>query len=297
MLKYTGSFPVTMMADPQWQTAFAQSALKRVELSTGGTPDEEFTEKLVRDLLPMQEAGILKAESLHLPFYPFAGINPSVFDEEVRRHTVQHFTGYIRRFRALQIPHITIHCSGEPNETDPAQRRKRMEQMRRSCEEILPLMQELHCSLNLELLPRTCIGNTVEELLAMVDGFPKEHIGILLDVNHGMDRGAAVPEMIRMCGERLTALHISDYDNVNECHWNVGEGMLDWVAIQRELKAMPQDLTVIIEVNHPALPAGRDYKIDPAYSIRNIERNCMKLEYAPEMQEYLDRIRKNDFNG
>ena len=90
---------------------------------------------------------------------------------------------------------------------------------------------------------------------------------------------------------------ISDYDNVDECHWNVGEGMLDWVAISRELKAKKQDLTVIIEVKHPAIPAHRTYKINPAFSILNIERNCMKLEYASEMQYLLERIRQSGFTG
>lgn len=297
MIRYAGSFHINMVTAPLWQAAFAKSALKRIELSCSEKPDKEVCSKAVNDLIAMQKNGDIEVSSLHLPFGPFDEINPSAMDEDFRKNTVKYFQEFIRQFSALQIPNITVHCSAEPNESEPDLRKKRMEQMRRSCEEMLPLLQELKCSLNLELLPRSCIGNTAEELLAMVEGFPKEFIGILMDVNHGMDRGPQIPEMLRKCGDRLTALHISDYDNVDECHWNVGEGMLDWVAINRELKAKSQDLTVIIEVKHPAIPANRTYKIDPAFSILNIERNCMKLEYAAEMQALLERIRKADFKG
>lgn len=297
MLKYAGSFPIDMIADPKWQAAFARSALKRIEITTAATPEKELCSHVVKDLLPMQQSGTLQAASLHLPYGPFDEINPSAVDETLRKNTVKHFAEYIRRFEALQIPNITIHCSGEPNESEPELRKKRIELMRRSCEEMLPLLQELHASLNLELLPRSCIGNCLEELLAMVDGFPKEYIGVIIDVNHGMDQGTKIPQIIRDCGDRLTALHISDYDNVDECHWQVGEGMLDWVAINRELKAKTHDMTVIIEVKHPAIPGHRTYKIDPSFSILNIERNCMKLEYASEMQNLLEKIRKADFIG
>lgn len=72
---------------------------------------------------------------------------------------------------------------------------------------------------------------------------------------------------------------------------------LGYLSINKELKAIKQDLAVIIEVKHPAIPGHRTYKMDPAFTILNIERNCMKLEYAKEMQEYLDRIRKSNFIG
>lgn len=297
MLRYAGSFHIDMIADKEWQEAFRKSALKRIELTTAATPSKEQCRKVINDLCTLQNNGDIEVASLHLPYGPFDEINPSAMDEILRKNTVSHFAEYICCFRDLHIPNVTIHCSGEPNESEPELRRRRIEQMRRSCEEMLPLLEKMKCSLNLELLPRSCIGNCAEELLAMVEGFPKEYIGILLDVNHGMDRGHEIPGMLKICGDRLTAVHISDYDNVDECHWNVGEGMLDWVAISRELKAKKQDLTVIIEVKHPAIPAHRTYKINPAFSILNIERNCMKLEYASEMQDLLERIRQSGFTG
>ena len=67
--------------------------------------------------------------------------------------------------------------------------------------------------------------------------------------------------------------------------------------IDRTMDIAKQDLTVIIEVKHPAIPAHRTYKMDPYYTILNIERNCMKLEYAGEMQNLLDKIRMQNFQN
>ena len=127
----------------------------------------------------------------------------------------------------------------------------------------------------------------------MTRDFPLENIGICLDVNHGMNRGEQIPEMIKACGCRLKTLHISDYDNVDECHWNVGEGMLDWVAIQRTVAAMPQELLLIIETK-PLKPALH-YEMDPRFAVQNVERNCMKFEFAEEQQLLLEKIRRAGF--
>ena len=277
MYSYAGSFPITLMATDEWQAAFARAALKKVEISTSDMPAGEVLEKTIPDFLRLQQEGALEAASLHLPFAPFEKINCASPDEELRKSTVKAYADYIRRFACLNIPHITMHCGGEPNA--PEDRKMLMHNVRRSCEELLPLLAEVNASLNLELLPRTCIGNVVEELLEISDGLPLEHIGICLDVNHGMDQGVKIPQMILQCGERLKTFHISDYDNRDECHWNVGEGMLDWIAIQDAIRQMPQDLLVIIETKQITIPEWRNYKIDPKFNIQNIERNCMKMEF------------------
>jgi hypothetical protein len=162
---------------------------------------------------------------------------------------------------------------------------------------VLPLMQEMKCSLNLEFLPRICIGNTFEELAEMTRDFPVENIGICLDVNHGMNRAESIPAMIRACGERLKTLHLSDYDNVDECHWNIGEGMLDWVEIQKSVAAMPQELLLIVESKVLAVPAWKGYTPDPRFEVQNVERNCMKFEFAAEQQELMKKIRAAGFIG
>ncbi|MBQ8753586.1 MAG: sugar phosphate isomerase/epimerase [Lentisphaeria bacterium] len=295
MYSYAGSFKVDLMAQDEWQAAFAQAAIKKVEISTSDVPEQAVLDKLIPDMLRLQEAGSLDAASLHLPFAPFEKINCASPDETLRKATVKVYADYIKRFACLNIPNITMHCGGEPNA--PEDRKMLMQNVRRSCEELLPVLEECNTSLNLELLPRTCIGNVVEELLEISDGLPLKHVGICLDVNHGMDQGVKIPQMILQCGERLKTFHISDYDNRDECHWNVGEGMLDWVAIQDAIRQMPQELLAIIEVKEIVIPAWRNYKIDHRYNIQNIERNCMKMEFPREMQQLMEKIKASGFTG
>ena len=293
MYSYAGSFPVTLMVQEHWQKAFAEATIKKVEISTSDMPDQETLDQLIPALLRMQESGSLEAASLHLPFSPFDKLNCASPDEALRKSTVKAYADYIGLFSELAIPHITMHCGGEPNA--PEDRKKLMQNVRRSCEDLLPQLEKYNASLNLELLPRTCIGNVVEELLEISDGLPLSRIGICLDVNHGMNQGARIPQMILQCGERLKSFHISDYDNRDECHWNVGEGMLDWIAIQDSIRRMPQDLLVIIETKMITIPEWRDYKIDPRFNIQNLERNCMKMEFPREMQLLMEKIRANGF--
>ena len=291
MYSFAGSFNVNMIADPLWQQAMEKSALCNIEISTSKRPEDELAHKVAADVLRLQKSGAVRAASLHLPFG--AEINFSSDNEEMRRTSVLDAISYINIFRELDIHNITIHCSGE-RDMNP-DRNVHLQAMRRSCEEFLPLMQEMQCSLNLEFLPRICIGNTLEELMEMTRDFPVENIGICLDVNHGMNRGETIPAMIRACGERLKTLHLSDYDNVDECHWNIGEGMLDWVEIQKSVAAMPQELLLIVETKVLAVPTWKGYTPDPRFEVQNVERNCMKFEFAAEQQELMKKIRAAGF--
>jgi sugar phosphate isomerase/epimerase len=292
MYSYAGSFPFSIMAQESWQQAFANAALKKVEISSGDFPNEEAVAASIPGFLKLQESGAMEAASLHLPFAPFGEIDCSSLDEKIRKNTVLRLSRFIEYFRPLHIPNITLHCSCEPIE---APRSARVSKVHQTCLELLPLLESVGASLNLELLPRSCVGNTVEELLEILDGLPQKHFGICLDVNHGMDRGREVPRMIQQCGERLKTLHISDYDNRDECHWNVGEGMLDWAAIQDALKQVPQNLTVIIEVKHLSVPEWKGYSVAPEFIIKNVERNCMMMEYHQEIAALLEKTRTNGF--
>ncbi len=291
MYQFAGSFKVDMIVNPAWQCAMENSALNLIEISTGARPTDELAQQVAGDILRMQKRGAVRAGSLHLPFG--RTINLAADNEDMRSSSVAGAIEYINIFRELEIRNITVHCSNESPQN--ADRSSYLQAMRRSCEDLLPLLQKLNASLNLELLPRICIGNTVEELLEITRDFPLENIGICLDVNHGMDRGEQIPDMIKTCGSRLKTLHISDYDNIDECHWNVGEGMLDWVAIRQTVAAVPQDLLLIIETKPLKTAEWLHYEMDPRFAVQNVERNCMKFEFAAEQQLLLEKIRQAGF--
>ena len=95
--------------------------------------------------------------------------------------------------------------------------------------------------MTVELLPRTCLGNTVSELAELLDGQDTETLGVCLDSNHAMDRWRDLPDYIRELGDRLWTLHISDYDGVDEKHQMPGEGVVEWGRFASALRDIDYD--------------------------------------------------------
>lgn len=127
---------------------------------------------------------------------------------------------------ALGAPQVVVHSSYEP--IAPSERAARLARARQSLEELALDCARTGVRLAVELLPRTCLGHTTAELLALLDGLPPQQFGLCIDTNHLMDRAAALPDEVRRAGRRLTALHLSDYDGVDEKHWLPGEDVVAW---------------------------------------------------------------------
>ncbi|MCE7070840.1 sugar phosphate isomerase/epimerase [Dyadobacter sp. CY327] len=84
------------------------------------------------------------------------------------------------------------------------------------------LLLEKVASLNIECLPRTCLGNTSKEILQILDGI--DNIGICFDSNQLLKESPE--DFVKAVNKRIHMLHISDCDNVNERHWLPGKGII-----------------------------------------------------------------------
>ncbi len=158
---------------------------------------------------------------------------------------------------------IVFHASDEPIE--PPERRSRMKQAQRALAEIEPKCRKAGKKTAIELLPRTCLGNTVEELFEILQPLSEETFGVCLDTNHLMDRYEDLAECVRQLGKRLIALHLSDYDGVDEKHEMPGSGVIDWKAFMAALREIDYDG-----------PLTYEYWLDadtPAERIRLLEEN------------------------
>ena len=131
---------------------------------------------------------------------------------------------------------VVVHPSSEPIGRDV--RAGRMEQTKRSVETAAHMVQEAGCRMALELLPRTCLGHSVAELLSLLEDVDPATAGVCLDVNHLMGRYASLAEVVHSLGPRLFALHCSDYDGVDEKHWPPMRGVIDWTAFLYALSAI-----------------------------------------------------------
>jgi len=166
---------------------------------------------------------------------PFGGAyDLSSLDEAVRREGLKVVLAAVDLAAEFGAPMVVVHASAEP--IAPEERPRRLEASRDSLRQVGERCAATCRRAAVELLPRTCLGNTVEELLALLEGLPESVFGVCLDVNHLMDRMPALPEAIRALGSRLITTHLSDYDGVDEKHWLPGKGSIDWAAALAALK-------------------------------------------------------------
>jgi sugar phosphate isomerase/epimerase len=111
-----------------------------------------------------------------------------------------------------------------------------MAEAKRSIWTIAELAGRAGCRIALELLPRTCLGHSVEELSILLEEVDLCTAGVCLDTNHLMDGFTLLPEVVRKLGPRLIALHCSDYDGVDEKHWPPRRGVINWGAFLQALR-------------------------------------------------------------
>ena len=134
----------------------------------------------------------------------------------------------------LGAPMIVVHASAEP--ILPEERTARLRRAEAALQDLGARCAEAGVRVAIELLPRTCLGNTVDELRTLLDGLPEAVFGVCLDTNHLMDRARDLAHVPGALGNRLLTLHMSDYDGVDEQHQMPGLGVLDWQAFMRALE-------------------------------------------------------------
>ncbi len=278
-----GHFMTPALAD-----ALRVCKMRNLELSlqpyTEDTEVSRLSGKLTRELL---REGKMRSASVPLPFYGGEKCwDPSALDESVRRQVVADFTELIRRNADIMAPLATLHASNEPPLSEhPA----RIDQVCRSIEELIPLAVEFGFSIDVEFLPRSCIGNCVEELQTITSRFDPEQVGICLDVNHVMDRWRELPEIISELAPRIRAFHINDYDGVDEMHWFPGQGIHDWPAVMKQIRSISQDVLLILETINE-LGSCVSHIADPLFSVRQTESAIWFLEHcetvAPQIREF-----------
>ncbi len=193
-----------------------------------GTPEEQLTtcRRIVADA---NQTGIT-LWSVHIPFGK--GWDISVTDPAAQQQALDKIRGALELCRVLQPRKAVIHGSAEPIRDED--RAARLKASRRALAQLTPEFAALGIQLALEDLPRTCLGNTSDEVLELMDGIPG--LGVCFDTNHLLKE--TPQEFIRKVGARIVTIHASDYDGPDERHWMPGEGINDWRQIVNGLRAV-----------------------------------------------------------
>ena len=163
--------------------------------------------------------------SCHLPFYPFKYIDISSKDKELRDNAYNLYRDIISRAAQTGIDKFIVHPSGEPISDD--ERGERLKYSMQSLDALAELAHTHGARIAVEDLPRTCLGNTAEEILLLTSA--NEKLRVVFDTNHLL-KGNTLDFMDAL-GDKIISVHVSDYDYIDERHWLPGEGKIDWVAV------------------------------------------------------------------
>lgn len=139
-----------------------------------------------------------------------------------------------------------LHPSYEPIPAE--ERQERLALCRDGLHELAQRSNGLNVKIAVECLPRTCLGNTSEEILYLIE--PTPELIVCCDVNHLLLETA--PEFINKVGPRIGTVHMSDYDGIDERHWMPGKGVTDWKSVIRSLADQGYEGPFLFEVRNPS---------------------------------------------
>ena len=127
---------------------------------------------------------------------------------------------------------VVVHATAEP--ISPSERGQRFEYAQAGLAAIGKRCRDEGLRVAVELLPRTCLGNTVDELMALLAPLDGDTYGVCLDTNHLLQE--KTEDFVRKVGSRIVTLHVADYDGIDERHWLPGKGINNWTAIIQALQ-------------------------------------------------------------
>lgn len=275
----------------EWIQAFRNARIKNIEVIVGSfLESSEHAQANLELFRRMLDENVVRVESTHLPFAPSEKWEISLPEESCRKAVIDNIRRVADRYPFLFRRNLTVHSSLEPIRDE--ERQLRIRQACRSIEELLPLTEKLGLSLNVEYLPRTCIGNREEDLLEITSKFKPEEVGICMDVNHVMSRHAELPQIIETLSPRIRTFHLSDYDGVDERHWYIGQGLIDWCAVMQKIRAIDHDVLLIFETRC-TLQGGEWGRplCHPSFAIRQAERDAFHLENCESLQPAFETFR------
>lgn len=175
--------------------------------------------------------------SVHAPYGRYC--DPSAPDEEARRGAEAGYANTVEVARRLGAQVVVAHPGTNSDYTGfdmPRQARLAcaVEVIRAAAD----LAGESGIRIAVEPLPLAEPGNTLDEVLWVVERVDRPNVGINFDVNH-LYPPEAIPGLIRRAGELIQSVHISDQDG-RERHWLPFQGIMDWQEV----------LTALVEVGY-----------------------------------------------
>lgn len=192
-----------------------------------GVPEEEQVPRM-KALKAMIDSAGIKVWSMHLPFSRTLDI--SVLDDEAREKNIRVIARMIEFSAPFGPSRLVLHASSEP--IADSIRQQRLLNASHSVAILKECADKIGAQLCVENLPRTCLGNTPEELLKIIEATPG--VGICFDTNHYFK--GTTEHFMQTAGRHIATIHASDFDLENECHWLPTQGEIAWGTFMYDLE-------------------------------------------------------------
>lgn len=75
-----------------------------------------------------------------------------------------------------------------------------------------------------------------EDIIGIVDKMGDERVGMCMDIGHAFIYDGDPAKSIKLAGNRIIAIHVSDNDGQNDLHNIPGSGVVDWKGVVEALK-------------------------------------------------------------
>lgn len=199
--------------------------------------------KALADFRARLAARGLRARTVHAPLTRNVLGAP---EEGWRLEVVEVLASYLRLAGGLEATEVVIHPVPNPifvPEADhPEVPRRIAEAVPRSLDQLVPVAGREGVRILLENLPYACAYPylAMQELRALVDGYPEEQLGLVIDTGHAWTMKRDPSLEIELAGSRLQGTHLQDvdYDQPADNHWPPTQGGLDWPAIRQALASV-----------------------------------------------------------
>ncbi len=179
----------------------------------------------------------VRGRTIHAP----GGRNTlAAMDADWRKESVGVLTEWVHLAGALAFTELVIHPISfremTPYADDPMLPQLMHEAVQRSLDDLMPSIEESAVRITLENLPFPASPLTsMRELRTVVDPYPSEAVGLVIDIGHVARLDLDLVEEIHAAGERLCGTHIHEI-NLQEGradHYSPTLGNLDWDAMRQ----------------------------------------------------------------
>ncbi len=206
-----------------------------------------------RQLRQFVESNGLAVSTLNMPNID---LNVAGAAAEMRAYTLANLRGVVELAGDLGAPGVVI-GPGKANPLMPAPTQRLMGHFYAALDELVPLAQRAGTSIYVENMPFAFLPG-IDALLAALDGYGHEGIGIVYDVANGHFIDEDVCAALRKCRQRLRIVHLSDTGRKAYRHDPVGLGTVDFAALPAVLAEIGHDRRPILEI----ISANADSDID-----------------------------------